>query len=184
MNNGAEYYSRFLSGDKKAIEGIIRCYRDGLIFYLFSIVGDMQKAEELATDTFIILYTQKPKFKGEGVFKTWLYSIGRHLALDHRRRIKRVFEVPLEEASDISDEESIEKNYIADEERIKLRRTINKLKPEYSQVLYLIYFEGFDNDGTAKIMDKSKRQVVDLLYRAKPALKKQLEKEGYTYDEL
>ena len=184
MNNGAEYYSRFLSGDKKAIEGIIRCYRDGLIFYLFSIVGDMQKAEELATDTFIILYTQKPKFKGEGVFKTWLYSIGRHLALDHRRRIKRVFEVPLEEASDISDEESIEKNYIADEERIKLRRTINKLKPEYSQVLYLIYFEGFDNDGTAKIMDKSKRQVVDLLYRAKAALKKQLEKEGYTYDEL
>ena len=184
MNNGAEYYSRFLSGDKKAIEGIIRCYRDGLIFYLFSIVGDMQKAEELATDTFIILYTQKPKFKGEGAFKTWLYSIGRHLALDHRRRIKRVFEVPLEEASDISDEESIEKNYIADEERIKLRRTINKLKPEYSQVLYLIYFEGFDNDGTAKIMDKSKRQVVDLLYRAKAALKKQLEKEGYTYDEL
>ena len=184
MNNGAEYYSRFLSGDKKAIEGIIRCYRDGLIFYLFSIVGDMQKAEELATDTFIILYTQKPKFKGEGAFKTWLYSIGRHLALDHRRRIKRVFEVPLEEASDISDEESIEKNYIADEERIKLRRTINKLKPEYSQVLYLIYFEGFDNDETAKIMDKSKRQVVDLLYRAKAALKKQLEKEGYTYDEL
>ena len=184
MNNGAEYYSRFLSGDKKAIEGIIRCYRDGLIFYLFSIVGDMHKAEELATDTFIILYTQKPKFKGEGAFKTWLYSIGRHLALDHRRRIKRVFEVPLEEASDISDEESIEKNYIADEERIKLRRTINKLKPEYSQVLYLIYFEGFDNDGTAKIMDKSKRQVVDLLYRAKAALKKQLEKEGYTYDEL
>ena len=184
MNNGAEYYSRFVSGDKKAIAGIIRCYRDGLIFYLFSIVGDMQKAEELATDTFIILYTQKPKFKGEGAFKTWLYSIGRHLALDHRRRIKRVFEVPLEEASDISDEESIEKNYIADEERIKLRRTINKLKPEYSQVLYLIYFEGFDNDGTAKIMDKSKRQVVDLLYRAKAALKKQLEKEGYTYDEL
>ena len=132
----------------------------------------------------IILYTKKPKFKGEGAFKTWLYSIGRHLALDHRRRIKRVFEVPLEEASDISDEESIEKNYIADEERIKLRRTINKLKPEYSQVLYLIYFEGFDNDGTAKIMDKSKRQVVDLLYRAKAALKKQLEKEGYNYDRL
>lgn len=57
MINGADYYSRFLSGEKRAIEGIISCYWDGLVFYLFSIVGDMQKAEELATDTFIILYT-------------------------------------------------------------------------------------------------------------------------------
>ena len=184
MINGADYYSRFLSGEKRAIEGIIRCYRDGLIFYLFSIVGDMQKAEELATDTFITLYTQKPRFKGEGAFKTWLYAIGRNIALNHRRRIKRMYEVPLDEASDISAEESIEQNYIADEERIRLRRTINKLKPEYSQVLYLIYFEGFDNDETAQIMKKTKKQVIDLLYRAKAALKKRLEKEGYNYDEL
>ena len=90
MNNGAECYSRFLSGDKKAIEEIIRDYKDGLIFYLFSIVGDMHKAEELAIDTFIILFSEQPKFQGEGAFKTWVYSIGRHLALDHRRRIKRV----------------------------------------------------------------------------------------------
>ena len=184
MINGAEYYSRFLSGEKRAIEGIIRCYRDGLIFYLFSIVGDMQKAEELATDTFIILYTQKPRFKGEGAFKTWLYAIGRNIALNHRRRIKRMYEVPLDEASEISTEERIEQNYIVDEERIRLRRTINRLKPEYSQVLYLIYFEGFDNDETAQIMKKTKKQVIDLLYRAKAALKKLLEKEGYNYDEL
>ena len=184
MINGADYYSRFLSGEKRAIEGIISCYWDGLVFYLFSIVGDMQKAEELATDTFIILYTQKPKFKGEGAFKTWLYAIGRNNALNHRRKIKRMYEVPLDEASDISDEECIEQRYIADEERIRLRRTINKLKPEYSQVLHLIYFEGFNNDETAQIMKKTKKQVIDLLYRAKAALKKQLEKEGYNYDRL
>ena len=184
MKNGAESYSRFLSGDKKAIEDIISDYKDGLIFYLFSIVGDMQNAEELTIDTFITLFTKQPVFKGEGAFKTWLYSIGRHLALDHRRRIKRTYEVPLEEASDISDEESIEQSYIADEERIRLRRTINRLKPEYSQVLYLIYFEGFDHNETAKIMNKSKKQTIDLLYSAKKALKKQLEKEGYDYDGL
>ena len=85
MNNGAEYYSRFLSGDKRAIEEIIRCYKDGLIFYLFSIIGDMHKAEEIATDTFIILYTERPKFKGNSAFKTWLYAIGRNLALNQRR---------------------------------------------------------------------------------------------------
>lgn len=184
MNNGAECYSRYLSGDKKAIEEIIRDYKDGLILYIFSIVGDMHKAEELAIDTFIILFSKQPVFKGEGSFKTWLYSIGRHLALNHRRRIKRVCEIPIDEASDISGEESIEQNYIVNEERIRLRRSINRLKPEYSQVLYLIYFEGFDHDETAKIMRKSKKQIIDLLYNAKGALKKQLQKEGYDYDGL
>ena len=70
MNNGAECYSRFLSGDKKAIEEIIRDYKDGLIFYLFSIVGDIHASEELAIDTFIKLFSEQPKFKGEGAFKT------------------------------------------------------------------------------------------------------------------
>lgn len=86
MNNGADHYSRFLSGDKKAFEEIVQNYKDGLIFYLFSIVSDIHEAEELATDTFIILYTQRPKFKGEGAFKTWLYSIGRHIALEDKYR--------------------------------------------------------------------------------------------------
>lgn len=113
-----------------------------------------------------------------------MYAIGRNNALNHRRKIKRMYEVPLDEASDISDEECIEQRYIADEERIRLRRTINKLKPEYSQVLHLIYFEGFNNDETAQIMKKTKKQIIDLLYRAKAALKKQLEKEGYDYDGL
>jgi RNA polymerase sigma-70 factor (ECF subfamily) len=50
--------------------------------------------------------------------------------------------------------------------------------------LYLVYFEGFDNTETAKIIKKTKRQVVKLLYNAKQALKKELEKEGFEYEEL
>lgn len=184
MNNGAECYSRFLSGDKKAIEEIIRDYKDGLIFYLFNIVGDIHLSEELAIDTFIKLFSEQPKFKGEGAFKTWLYAIGRHTAIDRIRKKAKLKEVSLDEAADVSGEESVEQEYIKDEEKIRLRRTINRLKPEYSQVLYLIYFEGFDHDETAKIMKKSKKQVINLLFRAKGSLKKQLEKEGYSYDGL
>ena len=45
-------------------------------------------------------------------------------------------------------------------------------------------FTMVDNTETAKIIKKTKRQVVKLLYNAKQALKKELEKEGFEYEEL
>lgn len=184
MDKGAECYSRFLSGDKDAIEEIIRDYKDGLVFYLSNLVGDFHRAEELTIDTFIKLFYEQPKFKGKCSFKTWLFAIGRYTALDYLRKNKRISEVSIDDALDISDRESLEREYIRNEERFRLRQTIDKLKPEYSQVLYLIFFEGFDTGETAKIMGKSNKQITDLLYRAKAALKREIEKEGYKYDGL
>lgn len=46
-----------------------------------------------------------------------------------------------------------------------------------------MYFENFDTAEIASIMKKSKRQVGDLLYRAKKTLKSELEKEGFVYEE-
>ena len=183
MNNGAECYSRFLSGDKKAIEEIIRDYKDGLIFYLFSIVGDMQKSEELAIDTFIILFTEQPKFKGEGAFKTWLYAIGRNITAKHLRKHASFSIVPLESQEYLSDEENIESNYIKSEQKRAVHKALHSLKAEYRQVLYLSFFEGFSNEETALIMKKSKRQIETLLYNAKKALRSELERSGFEYEE-
>ncbi len=184
MDNSVECYSRFLSGDKDAIEEIIRNHKDGLTFYLSNIVGNINRAEELTIDTFVKLLYERPKFKGKCSFKTWLYAIGRHTALDYIRKNKRVSEVSIDDVLDISDGESLEREYIRNEEKFRLRQTMNRLKPEYSQVLYLVFFEGFDTSETAKIMCKSNKQITDLLYRAKASLRKEIEKEGYTYDEL
>ena len=184
MDNGAKCYSRFLSGDNDAIDEIIRDYRDGLVFYIYNIIGDIHRAEELTIDTFIKLFYEQPKFKEKCSFKTWIFSIGRYTALDYMRKNKRISDVSINDAIDISDGESLEREYIRNEERFRLRQTINKLKSEYSQVLYLMYFEGFDTSETAKIMNKSNKQIIDLLYCAKNALKREIEKEGYKYDGL
>ncbi|MCR4758699.1 MAG: RNA polymerase subunit sigma-24, partial [Oscillospiraceae bacterium] len=78
----------------------------------------------------------------------------------------------------------IEKQYLKEEQRIELHRAMKRLKTEYAQVLYLMYFEDFDTAEIAGIMKKSKKQIGDLLYRAKKALKSELEKEGFVYEEL
>ena len=84
----------------------------------------------------------------------------------------------------LDEEKSLEQAYIQNEEKIVVHRAMKKLKAEYRQVLYLAFFEDFDNAQTAAVMKKSKRQIENLIYRAKSALKKELEKEGFVYEGL
>ena len=186
MDNGASSYRRFReNGDENGLAEIIREYRDGLIFYLSGFVNNFHTAEELAEETFVILGTKKPRDKGNSSFKTWLYTIGRNTALNYLKKNSRVIEISVYECAELqSDEESLEENYIREEKKIFLHRAISKLKPEYRQVLWLTYFEEFSNKQTASVMRKSVHNIETLVYRARKALKTQLEMEGFEYEEL
>lgn len=59
MDSGTFNYRRFRDGgDENGLVEIIKEYKDGLIFYLNSIVGNIHTAEELAEDTFVLLGTK------------------------------------------------------------------------------------------------------------------------------
>ena len=55
---------------------------------------------------------------------------------------------------------------------------MERLKPDYRQALYLVYFEQLRHAEAAEIMGKSEKQVADLVYRGKKSLRKRLEEEG------
>ena len=44
------------------------------------------------------------------------------------------------------------------------------------------YFEDFSNAEAARVLGKTKRQVENLSYRARQALRRQLETEGFAYE--
>ena len=180
MERGTQSYERFLAGDESGLAEIIRDYSDGLILYLNSFVNQISTAELLAEDTFVRLAVKKPRDRGTGSFRTWLYAIGRNIAIDHLRRQNRHRTVPLEEAAYRQDEQqAIEAAYIREEGRIRVHRAMAALKPEYRQVLWLVYFEGFSCREAAGVMGKSVHAVETLAYRARQALKALLEKEGF-----
>jgi RNA polymerase sigma-70 factor (ECF subfamily) len=184
MDNGASSYRRFRdNGDDSGLDEIIMDYSDGLMLYLTSIVGNIWTAEELTEDTFVLLGTKKPKYKGNSSFKTWLYTIGRNLALKHLKKAAKYSAVPIEEISELSsDEEAVEDAYIKKEQQIMVHRAMRKLNPEYQQILWLTYFEGLTSKEAAIVMKKSVRSVESILYRAKKSLRSQLEMEGFDYE--
>lgn len=184
MDNGTRSYQQFLEGDESGLVQLIRDYKDGLILYLNGYVSDLTVAEDLTEDTFLKLVLKKPRFSARSTFKTWLYTIGRNLALDHLKRGKNLH-IPLENCPEIPDEAyALESGYIQQEDKLIVHRTMKKLKQEYRQVLWLIYFEGFTCAEAGKIMDKSAHNAETLVYRARRALKTKLLEEGFEYENL
>ena len=185
MDNGASSYRRFLKGDDNGIVEIIRDYKDGLILFLNRYVNNIHIAEELAEDTFFKIVTKKPRFVAKYSFKTWLYTIGRNIAMNYLKRASKVSNVTFENLESMyADEKTLEKTYLIEEQKIIVHRALSKIKDYYSQVLYLKFFEYLTNEQIAVVMRKNKRQIENLLYQAKQSLKSELKKEGFSYEEL
>ena len=183
MDRGNISYEHFLNGNDTGMEEIITEYNDGLIFYLYKLVGSLSLAEELAEDTFVLLCTKKPKNKQKSSFKTWLYTIGRNLAIDHLRRTARRKTVSIDSCLDLGDDSNNPGNeYLRDENKITVNRVMKMLKPEYQQILHLMYFEGLSHKDISTIMHKSVHATQMLASRAKQALKTELIKEGINYE--
>ena len=182
MDIGASSYRRFLDGDDEGLTEIVENYKDGLILYINSYVGNIHTAEELAEDAFFRLITRKPGYSGRSSFKTWLYAIGRNVAVDYIRRNSRQRKLSDTQPGQDGEEQSMEQAYIREENKILVHRALSALSSDYRTILWLIYFEGFTNREAAKILRKSDRQIKNLLYRAKLSLRSQLEKEDF-YDE-
>ena len=182
MDNGASSYRRFLDGDDNGIVEIIRDYKDGLLLYLNSFTNNLSLAEDCVQETFIRLVTKKPRFREESAFKTWLYTIGRNIAIDALKKHRN--DVSLDEVAELTDMHNLEQDYLKEEQKILIHRAIHRLKPEYQRAIYLSYFEGFHHEEIAKIMHKTKKQIGNLLFNARKSLKIELEKEGVSHEDL
>ena len=182
MDNAGNTYRRYLDGDNEALTELVGQFKEGLTLYLNSIVGNIFTAEELMEEAFFRLITKRPHFSGRSSFKTFLYAIGRNAALDRLRKDKRIDARPIEERVLLAEQRSVEESYLVREDRLAVHRALGELSPDHRQVLYLTYFEELSNKEAASVMKRSVHSIENLVSRARASLKKELEKEGFHYE--
>lgn len=183
MNNDAECYYRFLNGDNTGLEDLVKLYNDSLILFINGYVKDITAAEDLAADTFAELIVKRSPYVKKYSFKTWLFRIARNNTLDYIRKHKKHINVELSD-SDAVEETALELSVIKDEQQAYLHKILKKIKKDYSDVLYLIYFEEMSYEEAGKILKKNSKQIKNLAFRAKNALKEAMVKEGFNYERL
>ena len=182
-DKGDRLYRRFLDGDVNALAELTELYRESLTQFITGFIGNTGDTEELMLEAFTRVLSDKGNFKWQSSFKTYLFSIGRILALLYLKERKQEDFISVD--ADIADRGGIspETDYLDGERKRQLHEAMQKLKPEHRNVLYLLYFEGMSYAEAGTVMNKGKRQIEGLAYRARASLKKKLESEGFTYAE-
>lgn len=179
MDNGASSYRRFLDGDESAFDDIMKELFNSLVFFIDRYVRDIHTAEDIAIDVFADLGIHRHKYNFKVTLKTYLFMVGRSRALNYIKHRKVIDFVELTEAEGYSDDRSeLEKAVLEDERKRIVNAALLKLPEDMRVAIHLVYFEDMTYDETARVMKKSKKQVDNLLYRAKKELRTILGEEG------
>ena len=141
----------YRQGDASALETLVRRYADPLLGFLCRMTGERAQAEDLFQETFLRLHRKAHQYRSGLRFKSWLYAIAAHLAIDTRRRQARA---PATVAMDDSDDgrPGLEgrlsddapdpaQSLLDDERRRRVRAAVAQLPPRQRATLELAYFE-------------------------------------------
>jgi len=176
QESGEVLLNMYQAGDDNAFTELVLHYQDGLSSFINGIVKDKHETEHLTIETFARLAASKNNFAGRSSFKTYLYTIGKNIALRHLKT-RGQQHLSFEEVTWMfADEgETPESSMERKENRQRLLDTINSLKEDYRDVLKLLYFEDMSYIQAGEVMQKNEMQIKNLAHRAKAALKKKLE---------
>ena len=172
-------YQRYLDGNQDGLRVLLERHRVNLTLFLMGYVHNMEDAEELMLDAFAVAASGTARFSGRSSFKTWLYGIGRNLASKHLRR-KRLRWDTLVYMADRGETEVPEDLIVRSEQNRRLYDALRTLPEDYRNVLYLQEIEGMTVDEIARVTGKSRKQIYNLSFRGKGALKETLQRMGYT----
>lgn len=179
MDNGASSYRRYLNGDESAFAEIVKEYFDSLVFFVERYVKDYGIAEDIALDAFTQLVVHKHRYNFSVSLKTYLFMIGRSRALDYIKHRNKFQMTELNEAMGVpSEEPPLEDMLLTDARKKAIHYALEQLDEEMRLVLHLIYFEELTADEVGKVLKKNRKQIYNLLYRGKNALRTILGEEG------
>ena len=173
-------YRRFLAEhNEEDFRVLLERHREGMVLFLYGYVHSMEDAEDLMLDAFAEA-AAGAHFSGKSTFRTWLFAIGKKLALRHLRRHRFVsgYQTLPDETA-----QQPELDILREERSRQLYQALNRLKEEYRQVLILLYFEEMSHDEAALVMGKTRKQIYNLAERGRKALKDQLERMGFDHAE-
>lgn len=156
--------------DAIAFDALYRRYVTRVYRYCLLRCSDEQDAEDLTAQTFVAALESLPRYREQGNFAAWLFTIARRKCRDyHRRRYRHA-----QQNWDVDDLDDRAHPQAPDPEREASRallvdcllRVLPLLTEDRQEVVRLRYGAGLSTAETADIMGKGQSAVKMLLLRA------------------
>ncbi len=171
------------SGDVEAFGEIVERHEEYVYNVVYHLVGNDQEADDIAQEVFVRAFSHLDSFEGRAKFSTWLYGIALNCVRNlWRRRGRRSIVAPVaapgEENSipDPPSEQDGPEEALLRRERVdKVREAIAALAEDAREAIVLRDIQGLTYEEMAESMGVALGTVKSRIYRARQALKDQLE---------
>lgn len=167
-----------LRGDSRAFDQIVTRYQVRLLNFIYRMIGDRERAEDLVQEAFLRVYRHLDRFDRSRKFSTWVYTIASNLAKNELRNRSRSPLITLERARPRDDDEMRPLEFedsasrpddIYDRRNLKalVDETVAKLASHHREVFVLRELEGKSYEEIAEIMHCNLGTVKSRLNRAR-----------------
>lgn len=172
-----ELMSQVQAGDERAFTRVVERYQDRIMNYLTRLTGDRARAEDLAQEAFIKLFTRAGRYNHDGKLGAYLYKIATNVTLsylrrEHRRRALGAIFLTGDNGGDPA--ESPQTTAINGERHRLLARAIEALPVRYRVPLVLHELEGLSYEDVAQVTGVRTGTVKSRISRGRGNLRRRL----------
>ena len=166
-----------LACDPDAFRVVFHRYGKPILSFIYNILGDRARAEELTQETFVRAYAGLSSFRTDAHISTWLFGIARNVvreAIKEKSR-RRQIDLGSEGSGGFIDPGSRpDEAVIASELRRAIRATLLGLRDEYRLVFILKVFNKMSYEEIAKVTGSSVGKLKTDLRRARLEMRHKL----------
>lgn len=183
-----ELTGRILAGSDAAARELVRRYERPVFNLIVRMVRDPALAEDLAQESFVKVFRHLASYDPSYKFANWILRIAHNTTIDYLRR-------PHPPVSSLDDEREAARAHAVDSaapgplavaERKELAEAldaaIDRLRPEYRQVVVLRYHEDLSYEEIAEVTSLPVGTVKSHLHRARTELAEMMTAAGWGPD--
>ena len=159
--------------DPKEFGKLYKLYVEQVFRYLYSRTRNVHDAEDITAQTFLSAFESFNRFRQDGHFASWLFTIARNKAKDHFRQRKNSSCV--DEIEDIPVKNDPLHGVIQLEQTAALTTLIQSLPEKDRELLRLRFLAEMSFPEIACILHRNKEAVKKMTYRLLARLHSQLE---------
>ena len=170
--------ARFKGGAPDAFDDLIDKYQDRIYGFLYRLCGNPEGVADVTQETFLNAFKYLKSFRGETLFRNWLYKVAATSCYQSKRKRKDEpdFELSVEQFLPGGDRPKLEipdvtampeQRLLNGELSVHIEKTILALPKKYRIVLVLRDLEGLTTEETSTVLDISPAAVKSRLHRAR-----------------
>lgn len=158
--------------------------RDFVFGVAMKYMKDEEKAADVTQDALLLAYRHRDSFRGDSKPTTWLYRIAATTSLMHLRKDRSQPHMqsitPDEDESSVDEPRSLyaspEEEWAATEAVELAQNRLKEMGDKYGQIFSMRFLEGYTETEIARKLALNVSTVKTRAYRARTALKEELER--------